>query len=694
VEVFRGNRMCGDELCALDDAGWQLTGVGLLKARSLRLLLDRKVKAAELALRNVPMESSCAETLPEVAPLSVADGPHHHLTTFFSPPRPAKHVAVLPPNPTSPPLGSEAPPRTRQWGAPFVVDLTEKMDLLFAGEARAYGTSADYFELEWPLVLNLLSAVMRDDHAYECFWRMRFYKLHPARNGTSKNAWCKDGTPYPPINLAVVKRGGPDVFVECGVTYQCDHEQYCGCPRQLRIVRDFGSSGDVYKLYLLDALVRHGCQHTHASNMYNRYNQKTQLPSLHTVLKVYLQRKSFDHMGRSSLTWSSLKKDALELVRRARYLHCGKPIASDQYNFNGDGRKSACPHNVVMGHLAASGFSSGLTYGPESRPVANVRDSDCRRWLVSPRVAHPPVWSLVDMQLLEGHESGVGLCEFFLHVQLQCEGYLQDCNRRHRTTASSLINSSVDCFWDVYRKENLHVQVRSSLAEGGRGPPLDIWQWGLIGLCYDPSPPKRTGVASASDGGASDDHVTDTEDDEFEFFAVYGSIASIITYLVAGRKAHLVGWHQHLMDVVHEIGALVGNLNIFNVGVSDAKQTCHLACCALHHSRKAYVFEGTSAAFHNALRFVWSRMSEIRDHCALHGQNIAELFALTPDFFEGKATATAAGDTIVSCFRSPPDTRKPVQVCVFPSAFGRLHNDVFVALFPDRVPRSIWRSLR
>ena len=148
------------------------------------------------------------------------------------------------------------------------------------------------------------------------------------------------------------------------------------------------------------------------------------------------------------------------------------------------------------------------------------------------------------------------------------------------------------------------------------------------------------------------------------------------------------------MDVVHEVGALVGNLNIFNVGVSDAKQTCHLACCALHHSRKAYVFEGTSAAFHNALRFVWSRMSEIRDHCALHGQNITELFALTPDFVEGKATATAAGDTIVSCFRSPPDIRKPVQVCVFPSAFGRLHNDVFVALFPDRVPRSIWRSLR
>jgi hypothetical protein len=107
VEVFRGNRMCGDELCALDDAGWLLTGVGPLKARSLRLLLDRKVKAAQLALLNVPMDSSSSETFPEVAPLSVAHEHHHHVTTFLSPPRPAKHAPVLPPNPTSPPLGSD-----------------------------------------------------------------------------------------------------------------------------------------------------------------------------------------------------------------------------------------------------------------------------------------------------------------------------------------------------------------------------------------------------------------------------------------------------------------------------------------------------------------------------------------------------------------------------------------------------------
>jgi hypothetical protein len=363
VEVFRVNPMSGDELCALDDAGWRLTGVGALKARALRLLLDHKVEGVERSLRDVPMESSSSASLPEVAPLSGANGTHFHSTTFLSPPRPASHVAVLPPNPTSPPLGSEACPRTRKWGAPFEVDLTAKMDLLFAGETRTYDTSADYFELEWPLVLNLLSAVMRDDHAYECFWRMRFYKLHPARNGGLNNAWCKDGTPYPPCNLAVPKRQGANVFVECGVTYQCDHEQYCGCPRQLRIVRDFGQTGDVYKLYLLDALVRHACQHTHASNLHNRYNQKKLLPSLHTVLKVYLQRKSFEHMGRSSLTWSSLKGDALQLVRRARYLHCGKSIASEQYNFQADGRKAACPHNVVMGHLALSGFASGLRHG-------------------------------------------------------------------------------------------------------------------------------------------------------------------------------------------------------------------------------------------------------------------------------------------------------------------------------------------
>jgi hypothetical protein len=57
------------------------------------------------------------------------------------------------------------------------------------------------------------------------------------------------------------------------------------------------------------------------------------------------------------------------------------------------------------------------------------------------------------------------------------------------------------------------------------------------------------------------------------------------------------------MDVVHELGSLVHNLNIFNVAVTDAKQVAHLVSSTIHLGRKGHVYEGTSACIMAASRY-------------------------------------------------------------------------------------------
>ena len=56
------------------------------------------------------------------------------------------------------------------------------------------------------------------------------------------------------------------------------------------------------------------------------------------------------------------------------------------------------------------------------------------------------------------------------------------------------------------------------------------------------------------------------------------------------------------MDVVHEIGRRVTNLNIFNVAVTDAKQVAHQVSCTVHLGREGFVYEGTSACIMSASR--------------------------------------------------------------------------------------------
>jgi len=65
-----------------------------------------------------------------------------------------------------------------------------------------------------------------------------------------------------------------------------------------------------------------------------------------------------------------------------------------------------------------------------------------------------------------------------------------------------------------------------------------------------------------------------------------------------------MGWMNYNMDVVHELGSLVHNLNIFNVAVTDAKQVAHQVSCTIHLGRKGDVYEGTSACIMAASRYI------------------------------------------------------------------------------------------
>ncbi len=69
------------------------------------------------------------------------------------------------------------------------------------------------------------------------------------------------------------------------------------------------------------------------------------------------------------------------------------------------------------------------------------------------------------------------------------------------------------------------------------------------------------------------------------------------------------------MDVVHELGRYVTNLNIFNVAVTDAKQVAHQVTATVHHSRKGFVYEGTSECIMAASRFILGNLRPLADKC-------------------------------------------------------------------------------
>jgi hypothetical protein len=87
---------------------------------------------------------------------------------------------------------------------------------------------------------------------------------------------------------------------------------------------------------------------------------------------------------------------------------------------------------------------------------------------------------------------------------------------------------------------------------------------------------------------------------------VYASFTSLLTHVSAAWNAKIMGWMNYNMNVVHELGSLVRNLNIFNVAVTDAKQVAHQVSCTIHLGRKGHVYEGTSACIMAASRVHYS----------------------------------------------------------------------------------------
>lgn len=238
---------------------------------------------------------------------------------------------------------------------------------------------------------------------------------------------------------------------------------------------------------------------------------------------------------------------------------------------------------------------------------------------------------------------------FHQHVNTQAGRYTQRWNRIHHSCPVAAESSDHGPMWNLFNGDNLMVTLQVALDNLAKGAPtpLDLWQWAPIAMVYQKIPVKGSGPPSADYNG-------------FYFAVVYASISSLITYIVAARKAKVVGWMNLMMDVVHEVGANVGNLNIFNVGASDAKQTCGHACCVLHHSRKGFVYEGTSHALHAAADYVWAHFPAISAIGRIHHYDVGAAFGLTPDFLQAKRTVPPAMRSVVTL--DADASTKPHQV--------------------------------
>jgi hypothetical protein len=122
------------------------------------------------------------------------------------------------------------------------------------------------------------------------------------------------------------------------------------------------------------------------------------------------------------------------------------------------------------------------------------------------------------------------------------------------------------------------------------------------------------------------------------WLCVCASIASLTWHACTFRMAHKVGWQQPMMNVVHEVGSNTGNLNLYNVGVADAKQTCCHSALAVHTSRKGHVFEATSASLHAAAECIWEHLSLIESACTAHHFPLRQRFIYVGRFFLSDVT--------------------------------------------------------
>lgn len=296
-------------------------------------------------------------------------------------------VAVLPsPCNSMSPVAGEVPPArggVGQWLLVDKLDLTTKLvDDHDFSSTRAYSNSLEFSLQEWSAVQDEVLKVLRERSGHDCFWLMQDRTAIPVNNqrkntNGGQSQWNQSWCPYPP--KYVTKSGNK--FAQTGFEYKCDHRLQTGCPCKLKIIRVWAIPGDHYEVWVNDVHARHGCNHTLTTNGMDGNLKVSTTPSLHAVLKTFIQRFLYDASGPQP--WSAMKEIAEKKIFGGTHLHCTKGhMKPDLLLSHGDNHKKylaqpTCKHM----HIIKSFLES-------------MSPDDCRASIVHSGVPDRETWSL------------------------------------------------------------------------------------------------------------------------------------------------------------------------------------------------------------------------------------------------------------------------------------------------------------
>ena len=441
-----------------------------------------------------------------------------------------------------------------------------------------------------------------------------------------------------------------------------------------------------------DTHPRHGCNHTLTTNSFDSEMQEHTTPALHAALKVFIQRTVLK--ARTSVAWSSMQEDAVNMCKTSCHLHCRKGHAPVDLFINAADAKTlkkylqqpSCKHGATIGSFLGSlsavdtrrAIITGGLPQRECWPDVSEKFADkpyFQNLEVGPahRKGSPQHYRFRDMhsniasQVLTGGEMTMHASVFAPDLDRQAERYVRRWNRilYHRADCQSDIQS----MWTEFANNNLCVRMLKSIAPVPplQRVPMDMYSWSLVGLVYEQKgvrkvASKKGRKSSSRDGKSWTPPVSaqaDVDSEGYHYVGVYASVASLLWHVVSFLKARVVGWQQTLMDVVHEVGANVGNLNLYNVGVTDMKQTCCHAALAVHSSRKGLVYESTSAALHAAAEFVHEHLPVLAEIGRQFHYDLAYEFALEASHFPAAAPMTThnhSGAVVIGI--EPEDAKK------------------------------------
>ena len=234
---------------------------------------------------------------------------------------PADVEPVHPCNGSSPMVGDPSLARSGKWVVVIAkLDLTSRMRDVLGDGGRAcqpplsaeceghagprlprhHASCGAYIALEWPVVIAIVHAELRQRGGLDCFWSWVNKRAVPVQNGkrgaatTDLSGGVALGVPYPQWNNAgvfppvLVKEGGTEnVFRKTGYEYSCDFKWQCGCPRMLKVVRLWDAyPRDVFEVSATDHEPRHGCCHTLAPNACDFSGNYETTPSLGVAARL------------------------------------------------------------------------------------------------------------------------------------------------------------------------------------------------------------------------------------------------------------------------------------------------------------------------------------------------------------------------------------------------------------------------